>query len=331
MPALAEDAALETIATLPEPPGNIAVSPEGRIFFTVHPESRPTGDKLYELRNGSQVPYPDETFQENFKTPLGLYISRNRLWLIDHGGNGFKKPRLFAFDLASNQAVLNHEFSRATGQVGSYFNDLRVSPDGNTVYIADISFLRKKPAIVVYDLEKDKAWRVLEKDKSVVGGSRTPQNKGKKLSFYGGLVKLKLGIDGIALDKRGEWLYYAPMSQKNVYRVRTEDLKNTGLSEKELSAKVELVGKKPLCDGIEIDEQDNLYITDIENGSIFKLDTLKNLSPLVSSPNIRWPDGLSYANGYLYITDSALGNYALGSKKKVENASPFYIYRVKTA
>src|SRR5690349_16654890 len=30
--------ALERVAALDEPPGNIAVSPQGRIFFTYHPE-----------------------------------------------------------------------------------------------------------------------------------------------------------------------------------------------------------------------------------------------------------------------------------------------------
>ena len=32
---------LETVAETDYPPGNIAISPEGRIFFTLHPEAGP--------------------------------------------------------------------------------------------------------------------------------------------------------------------------------------------------------------------------------------------------------------------------------------------------
>ena len=35
---------LEEVLSFPEPIGNVAVSSDGRIFFTVHPESRATGN-----------------------------------------------------------------------------------------------------------------------------------------------------------------------------------------------------------------------------------------------------------------------------------------------
>ncbi|MDH5621093.1 MAG: hypothetical protein OEY74_03345, partial [Gammaproteobacteria bacterium] len=38
--------ALEEVLSYPEPIGNVAVSSTGRVFFTVHPESRPHGNKL---------------------------------------------------------------------------------------------------------------------------------------------------------------------------------------------------------------------------------------------------------------------------------------------
>ena len=36
-----KEAALEVVADLPLPPGNIAVSKSGRVFFTFHPEDHP--------------------------------------------------------------------------------------------------------------------------------------------------------------------------------------------------------------------------------------------------------------------------------------------------
>ena len=43
-PLIAETA-LEEVLAYPEPIGNVAVSQQGRIFFTVHPESRPQGGR----------------------------------------------------------------------------------------------------------------------------------------------------------------------------------------------------------------------------------------------------------------------------------------------
>ena len=47
-PPRIDESRLEEVLRYPEPIGNVAVSREGRIFFTVHPESRPRGNKLLE-------------------------------------------------------------------------------------------------------------------------------------------------------------------------------------------------------------------------------------------------------------------------------------------
>ncbi len=53
---LIEETALEEVLAYPEPIGNVAVSQQGRIFFTVHPESRPQGNKLLELVARAAMP-----------------------------------------------------------------------------------------------------------------------------------------------------------------------------------------------------------------------------------------------------------------------------------
>ena len=50
--------ALQEVLAYSEPIGNVAVSRHGRIFFTVHPESRPQGNKLLEYVDGASVPFP---------------------------------------------------------------------------------------------------------------------------------------------------------------------------------------------------------------------------------------------------------------------------------
>ena len=67
---------LEEVLSYPEPVGNVAVSRNGRIFFTVHPEARPEGNRLLEYVEGAAVPYPDLTSQlDLFDTVLGVAIA----------------------------------------------------------------------------------------------------------------------------------------------------------------------------------------------------------------------------------------------------------------
>ena len=46
---------LQEVLSYPLPIGNVAVSRTGRVFFTVHPEARPKGNKLLESVNGAAV------------------------------------------------------------------------------------------------------------------------------------------------------------------------------------------------------------------------------------------------------------------------------------
>ena len=72
-----DESALEEVVAYKEPIGNVAVSRDGRIFFTVHPESRPTGNKLLEYVRGAAVPYPSGAAQTDlFDTVLGVAIDR---------------------------------------------------------------------------------------------------------------------------------------------------------------------------------------------------------------------------------------------------------------
>src|SRR5438094_5323352 len=81
--------ALEVVADLDYPPGNIAVSPTGRIFLTLHPDGDPPL-QLAELVNGRPVPFPDAEFQHaekgtpHFQSLLSVRLDRQgRLWTLD--------------------------------------------------------------------------------------------------------------------------------------------------------------------------------------------------------------------------------------------------------
>ena len=213
-PLLSADA-LETVVTSQEPVGNAAVSHKGRLFYTLHSESKPVGPKLFEWRDGKAVPFPAPEIQAQlFETPLGLAIdAKDRLWVIELSGNfGFAGARLIGIDLASNKVVKDLRFSSEIAPMGSFLQDVRTDPEAKTAYIADASFWRRSPGIVIVDLDTGAARRVLDGHKSMFPENLLIRNPIKDMSFFGGLIELKTGIDGIAVDPTGQWVYWAAMN-----------------------------------------------------------------------------------------------------------------------
>lgn len=321
---------LEEVLSYAEPVGNVAVNRDGRIFFTVHPESRPTGNKLLEYVSGAAVPYPSGAAQaELFDTVLGVVIDRfNRLWTIDHGNHGMRTARIIALDLDTGEVIRDQLLDASIAPIGSFLQDLQVSADGRTIVIADASFWRKAPAIIVYDIETGQARRVLESHDSVSAEDYTIQGQDREMKFMGGIVALRGGIDGIALGP--EWLYYGALSGSGLYRVRLNDLRNRSLPTSQLATRIERFADKPLSDGLSIDNVGNVYITDVEHGAVFVVGPEQELATLIRSKSVRWPDALSFGpDGYLYLADSALPDLILQSREHIDAAGPYRIFRFR--
>lgn len=334
-PLLGPDA-LEVVIAYPEPIGNVAASNDTataqRVFFTVHPESRPEWIKLLEIKHGQGVPYPSEAAQTMFNTPLGVFCDRqNRLWVIDHGNHGLDGVKLMAFDLGTNQLVHQYTFPQAVAEKGSFFNDLSVSPDGNFVVVADVSFWRKSPSLVVYDIAKGQSRSLLDGHASVENQGWMPVNKIKKMRFFGGLADLMPGIDGLDIDPTGQWIYYAAMSHDEAYRVPLAIATDFSTAPEDVAKSVESIGKKPLSDGIRADSAQNVLITDVDHNGIFVINAVSKKSfTLIKDDRIRWADGLSKGgDGYWYLADSAIPHQMLQSKEHMAENKPYYIFRFK--
>jgi len=326
-PAIPNDS-LEVFFEFEEPLGNIAVSSGNRVFFTIHPESRPDQNRLMEIINGKATHYPNREVQkEYFQTVLGLMIDQqNRLWTIDHGFHGLGSTRLLAFDLSTDELVYDHTFNSQIAQEGSFFNDLQVSNDGRYIYITDVSFFRKNPALIVHDTETSTSKRLLENQVSVSAQDWIIQTSIKDMVFFG-LVALKPGIDGIALDTSGEYIYYGTMAHDKLYKVSTKLLHESHYI---TDNDVEIVGNKPMSDGLTIDSVGNIYITDVEHNGIAKLNQKGSLTTQIKDDRIRWADGLSFGgDGYLYFTDSAIPDQMIRSKSHIEASAPYQIFRYR--
>lgn len=323
---------LEKVLEYPENIGNVAVASDGRVFFTVHPESRPRGAKLLEFDNGKYRAFPSEAAQgELFDTVLGVKIdAQGRLWTLDHGQHGTGKTRLMAFDTHTGKTVFDYVFPKEVAPMGSFLQDLNVDAKGERVYIADVSFWRKQPGLVVVNTQTKQSWRALTTHPSVTAQDWIVRNPTKDMVFFGGLLALKPGVDGIALSRDGKQLFYAAMTHDTLYSVPVDAI-DTADRAVAAGQAVKAIGIKPLNDGLSTDDQGNILITDVEHGGVARMAPDGKLTTLIrDDARIRWADALSFGpDGYLYIADSAIPDQMLQSRDHMQRKAPYYIYRFK--
>jgi sugar lactone lactonase YvrE len=320
--------AVELVANLDYPPGNIAVAPDGRVFFTYHPDGNPP-EAVMTLRDGAPVAFPSSRY-DAFDTVLSMRIDRQgRLWTLDHGRFGRGQPRLIAFEPATGQEVHRYDFPSDVAGLLSMLNDFQVAPAGDHIYIAEASPIAGTPALIVYDVKARASRRLLDGHPSVRTEDYRIQAPGRDMTLLG-LYTLRIGVDTIALDRRGEWLYFGPVTGGTLWRVRTADLNDTSLSPDALAAKVEAFAPKPISDGASSDDQGRIYLTDPEHSAVLALEPDRRLRTLVKDPKLRWPDGLSFGpDGSLYVTCSALQDVLFRSGGARQAHAPYQIYRFK--
>ncbi len=326
---------LQVVVNLDYPPGNIAVSKTGRVFFTLHPDGDPPA-KVMELVDGKPVPYPDPDIQHSrsgkpyFQTPLALRIDRqNRLWVLDYARYGFGQPRLLAFDLDKNELVDWYDFPSDVAGLLSMLNDFQVSPSGDEIYIAESSPFRQTPALIVYDTVHKTSRRLLSAHPSLRPQDYIIQAPDRDMVIFG-LYNMRIGVDSIALDKNGDWLYYGPVNGDRLYRIATADLENPSLDRQALEHEIEDFGPKTLSDGLTADLDGNIYLSDMEHSAILTLDEDGRLMTLVKDSRLRWPDGFSFGpDGWLYVTCSSLQDVLFVGRAHMQAHAPYQIFRFK--
>lgn len=321
---------LEVVADLPYPPGNVAVSPDGRVFISFFPDGNKGDFKIAEIVDGAAVRFPsDQALQDRLVAVLGVRADRQgRLWLLDHGNLGLSRPKLIAIDIASQAVVFEHAFSSSEAGLGSLLNDVVISPDGRFLYISDLSPLRRSPAIVVIDLrgELPVVRRRLERHPSVENGPYDVFVGGVEMKVKG--LRTAQGIDGIALDASGDFLYYAALNGGQLFRVPTAVLENGA----DADGAVEKVADITMTDGMITDAAGNVYLTDMEHSAIVRADASGRLDLVLADPRLRWPDGFGWApDGSLYVTASALHTFLpklIVTEAAIAAGAPYQLFRL---
>lgn len=316
----------------------IAIANGSNLFVNYPRWEGPFRYSVIEALKDTVKPFPDlnmnswktgETGQNKWVCVQSVYFDKNNnLWVLDPAAPQIKKiqgggAKLEKYDIKNGKLLKSYFFNRIISDT-SYVNDVRIDESRQFAYLTD----SKTGGIVVVDLSSGNMKEVLKGHSSTVSDpSFTFIIDGHELMKNG--KPAKFNSDGIALTPDGEWLYYKPLSDDKLYRIKTEYLRNQGLKDTALQNKVEDLGHFTTTDGMIFDETGNLYLGDLQHNSIIRIDKNLKMTTLVQDERLIWPDSYAIANGYLYISCSQIQkqpDYNNGVNKRT---TPYAVYKLK--
>jgi sugar lactone lactonase YvrE len=327
---------LEIVAELPaeHPPGNVAVTPTGRIIMSQHQFYGAPLRVVELLADGSIIPFPNQVWSSKpeqkgigLNGVLGLRADVNGVvWMLDRSEGMGQPGKIVGWDTEHDQLYQVIYLPQPTIVENSFLNDLAVDLDHQAIYLTDTAS-GDDSALIVVDLNTGFSRRVLVGDVSTRPEDIPLIIDERVINLAG--KPAQVGANPITVDPKNEWVYYAPMSGTSLYRIATADLLDPSLSPEELSSRVERYGDKPICDGITVDGAGNVYLTSITDNAIGVVDQTGAYQALYQDDKLlSWTDGMAFSSdNYIYVTVSQLQNSPPLNNDKNSFKAPFYLVR----
>lgn len=321
--------------------------PDGGFVISVSFGEKPQNRVIMVGRAGDSKPFPTTSLSQGAPAEAlqldaieGVQCTDDGVvWMLDNGRRSELPPKVVAWD--SGHARLQRVFNLAPPAVltSSLLDDLTVDPEFPFVYLSDPAN-GTDAALLVLDTGTGLARRVLQGHPSVVPVVGLDLSiDGKKLEtkrLDGSVADPMGGVNPLAIDRKGEWLYFGPLRSHKLYRVKTEHLRDPALSPDRLAGLVEEYAAKPLCDGITLDNKGNIYVSDLSAKAIGMISAgSKEYRILATDPRFLWPDGLCFgADGRLYFftnATKAIPPSVRGTLSTVPGEQPTnYLFRLQT-
>ncbi|MEJ2310213.1 MAG: L-dopachrome tautomerase-related protein [Gammaproteobacteria bacterium] len=324
---------IEVVATLDSAPGNVTLGRDGQIYLSLHQFHNPEM-RVAELIEGQLVPFPTgpEAGLLAFEAVLGIQRdTEDRIWMLDNGSQNARLPKLVAWDTRNDRLDRVIYLPPPISTAESFINDLAIDLERNVAYISDP--IQETSAIIRIDLATGLATRVLEGHESVVPEEIDLIIDGVPVQIEqddGSLVRPHLGVNGIVIDANNEWVYLSPMHATGMYRVRSADLSDPSLNPDQLAAAVERYADKPICDGISIDIENNLYVGDLAAGGVGVIKADRTYELLYQDERLSWTDSFSFGpDGKLYCDCNQLHRSATLNSGQEASSPPYYILRLE--
>ena len=194
----------------------------------------------------------------------------------------------------------------------SYVDDLRFH--NNTLILTDAG----NPALILVDLRNGEQQRVLS-HRQCVTDERPMCAEGQILMT--GNHEARVHADQLEVSPDGQILYFQPSSGP-MWKVATEDLENTSLTDAQLNARVKFFYDTPTTGGTAIDGDGNLYVSDVDKLRILKITPDGQAATFIADPRLVWADAMWItASGSLWIPAIQLNRTATFQRDGVFRAS----------
>lgn len=331
-------------ATSDTPLGNGAFTADGRLVVSHHPMYDTPHRVSVFAADGSLSPFPNLRWNTPEGDPsrwldavLGLRDDvHGRIWLADMGTRSGSPPKFVVWDTVAD--VLDRIIPIPAGALTEFSepNDFVIDEGRGKVYVADEGAGGggdgSRAALIVLDLETGAARRRLE-GRDGIRAERAPLMIGghpvERNNPDGSRTPLHVGVDGIAMDDAGEWLYLSPLNGHSLWRLRVADLLDPALDDAALATRLERYADKPNSGGIWIDRNNDVYLTIIETNAVGRISGAdRSYDEPVVRDDMFWPDGLMQGpDGALYVVVTQLPRSPALAASGEQPVLPFKVFR----
>lgn len=346
--ALAGHACAETasnyqiVARLTRAPGNVTVTGTGRIIMSLHQFYEPDYSVVELQRDGSLTPFPSKQLNERqdhsdvtLDSVLGVRAGADGIvWMLDNGMRARVTPKLVGWDTKADKLRRVVYLPVPVAPRDAFVNDFTVDSRHNRIFIVDPAG-GANAAFIVVNPETGTSRRVLEGHPSVVPEKVDLIIDGQPIQVKdaaGHLVRPHIGVNPVAEDLQNEWVYFGPMHGSSLYRIKAADLADEGLDAKTLGQRVERYSAKPICDGISIDKDNNIYLGDLAENAIGVIKPDRSYQRLAQSAELSWVDSLSFGpEGKLYAVVNQLHRAPALNGGEPLSKPPYLLIEVNTS
>jgi len=318
----------------------VAISKHGRLFTNYPLWPGPHKYALVEVFANNEVkPFPNvemNTWQDGddgknkWVCVQAVYIDdTDTMWVVDPACPFMEQVyenshKLVKINLETNTIEKTYWFEGIASDK-SYINDVRVDTKRGFAYLTNSN----EGGILIVDLNSGKIKQVLQNHYSVKSDpSFTFIIDEKEFSKKG--EPAKMHSDGIALTPDGEYLYYKPLTDNKLYRIKTQYLRNGILSPDEVESKVEDLGIFNTTDGMICDKQGKVYLGDLQKPAIVQITPDLKVTTILQDPRLIWPDSYSISDdNFLYVSCSQIQKQPDYNDGENKRTTPYTIYRIK--
>lgn len=319
-----------------ERPGNLTVTPSGEVVLSMHQFSSPRYPVMRLGPGGRLRPFPSASFYMarrhgvSLDAVLGIQCdAQGVVWMLDNGLVGKTPPQLVGWDTLHRRIHRVLPIPAYVLRADSFANDLAIDLGRGRVYMADPAG-GENAALIVMDLETGLARRLLQGHYSVAAEPVDLVIDGTPVQVKtpAGVVRPHLGVNPLALDPQGEWLYFGPMHGRDLYRVRAELLARAVEPDApDVTRHVEHVGRRPITDGITVSERGTVYLGDLARSGLGALEAGGEYRLLAQDgTRLSWVDAFAYGtDGRVYAVVNRLHETAALSAGARDSRGPFFV------